>query len=361
MPIRLLFITQKVDRRDPVLGFVPSWLSAFSERFAEISVICLEKGEYDVPPTVSVSSLGKEKGRNRLLLLCRFFAIIWKRRGLYDAVFIHMNPIYAVLGGIFWKAVKKPVILWYIHPKADRLLFWARPFVDFVATAAKESFPLKWSNVRAVGHGIDTDFFRPDPGSRREPNSLLTVGRIAPIKRLERIQEALAELKAAGVPFSIDLIGGRDSRELSYYEMIQRMYSPLIQSGEARFLGPRSSDEVREAYNRHQVLINFTPTGSFDKVVLEAMSSEVIPVTGNASFKGVLPPGCFVEGDSSSLLFEALRFILSLPPETKDQYGREARTCVLERHNLKTLPLKIKALYEELLVSDPDKPTHAKV
>lgn len=347
--MRLLFITQKVSRRDPVLGFVHAWLLEFSKHFVEIIVVCLEKGDYEFPNNVRVYSLGKEEGRGRLHYLLRFFSLIWGKRSRYDVVFVHMNPVYIFLAGFVWKLFKKPVALWYIHPKRDPLLAWIQPWVDIVFTATLGSFPLKWRKVRPVGHGIDTDFFTPQAALRRKPNSLLVVGRIAPIKRLELIYEALIGLQKDGRPFYIEIIGGKDETELGYYQMVQSAYKSMVLKGVAYFSGPLSKEEVRDAYNTSQILINFTPTGSFDKVVLEAMAMESIPVTGNTAFRGELPRGCFVETDSSAQLYESLSFILGLSSEIKAEYGREARKYVLENHNLKTLPLKIKLLYEGLL------------
>src|SRR3989344_6741688 len=57
--MRLLIVTQKVDKNDPVLGFFHRWIEKFAKNFERVTVICLGKGEYNLPANVKVLSLGK--------------------------------------------------------------------------------------------------------------------------------------------------------------------------------------------------------------------------------------------------------------------------------------------------------------
>ena len=64
--MKLLIITQKVNREDSVLGFFHSWIREFATHFEKVTVICLEKGTYDLPQNVAVLSLGKEGQRSKV-------------------------------------------------------------------------------------------------------------------------------------------------------------------------------------------------------------------------------------------------------------------------------------------------------
>ncbi|MDO8559053.1 MAG: hypothetical protein Q7R84_01860, partial [bacterium] len=101
--MKLLIITQKVDINDDISGFFHRWIEKFSEKFDSLNVICLQKGEYSLPSNVRVFSLGKENGKSRISELNNFYKYIWRLRKDCDAVFVHMNPVYVVLGGFFWK------------------------------------------------------------------------------------------------------------------------------------------------------------------------------------------------------------------------------------------------------------------
>src|SRR3972149_5992145 len=101
--MKLLFITQKVDKNDDVLGVYHRWIEELAKKAERIHVICLYKGRVEMPGNVEAHSLGKElpglprrglikAGRSRLRYLWNFFRLIWKLRREYDVVFVHMNP-----------------------------------------------------------------------------------------------------------------------------------------------------------------------------------------------------------------------------------------------------------------------------
>src|SRR3989338_2848671 len=58
--LKLLIITQKVDKNDHILGFFHRWLEEFAKNTEKLTVICLEKGEYNLPENVKVLPLGKK-------------------------------------------------------------------------------------------------------------------------------------------------------------------------------------------------------------------------------------------------------------------------------------------------------------
>src|SRR3989344_4493728 len=120
--MRLLVITQKVDRNDPVLGFFHRWIEEFSKHCEKVHVICLKEGVNDLPENVAVHSLGKEEGKSRITYLWRFYYYVLKYRSQHDAVFVHMNPEYVLLGSLFWKIVGKRIVLWYMHKSVTMML-----------------------------------------------------------------------------------------------------------------------------------------------------------------------------------------------------------------------------------------------
>ena len=161
--MKLLICTQKVDKNDSVLGFFHRWIEEFAKHCEMVTVICLEKGEYSLPNNVKVLSLGKEHGVSRLKYLFCFYTYIWKYRKEYDKVFVHMNPEYVVLGGLFWRLLKKKIALWYMHKSVNLKLRIAERLVHNIFTGTKESFRLKTNKLHITGHGIDTAAFSFSP------------------------------------------------------------------------------------------------------------------------------------------------------------------------------------------------------
>src|SRR5690349_2038560 len=113
--MKLLIITQKVDEADQPLGFFVRWLEEFARHFEKISVICLQAGEFTLPAQVRVYPLGKDNGVSKWRQAARFYRLSWQLRHEYDAVLVHMNPIWAALGGPLWRMLHKPLVLWYTH------------------------------------------------------------------------------------------------------------------------------------------------------------------------------------------------------------------------------------------------------
>lgn len=269
--MKLLITTQTVDRDDPVLGFFVRWIEAFAKHCEQITVLCLRAGAYELPPHVTVIPLGGTR-------LSRIYGVVREsiaRRSEYDRVFVHMNPEYVLAGGWLWRLLRKRVALWYTHKSVDRKLRIATFFANIVFTASKESFRLTSSKVRIMGHGIDTDFFTPDP---RVPRGdwLLSVGRLMPSKRHDlAIREAARE--------------GRELRVAGAGPERERLAAlARLRGADVRFLGPLTQHQLRDEYRSARVLIHTSETGSLDKVVLEAAACGC-PVSSSDPAIAVLP------------------------------------------------------------------------
>src|SRR3989344_92970 len=118
---KILIVTQKVDKNDPILGFFHRWLEEFAKYFEKVTVICLEKGKCDLPQNVKVLSLGKENGRSKFKYLKNFYHFIWQERENYEVVFVHMNEEYVLLAGLPWRLLGKRISMWRNHPAGSFL------------------------------------------------------------------------------------------------------------------------------------------------------------------------------------------------------------------------------------------------
>lgn len=279
-------MTQTVDRDDPILGFFHRWIVEFARYCESVVVICLSAGEHDLPQNVRVYSLGKEKRKvsremlgsftffSRLLYLVRYYRFIWQLRDEYDAVFVHMNQIYVILGWALWRLMHKKVALWYTHKAVSWSLRLAERCVDIIFTASTESLRLQSDKKRVVGHGIDVEFFSPRSSLTRE-NCLLSVGRLMPTKRHDIAVTAAA---LAGVPLRIAGSGPEEDR-------LRALASTM--KSQVEFLGPLSADKVRDYYQTVSYLIHTSETGSLDKVVLEAMACGLSVISTSTALGGL--------------------------------------------------------------------------
>ncbi len=339
--MKLLILTQKIDRDDSILGFFHSWIREFAGHYEKITVIALGVGNYSLPDNVKVLSLGKEKGRSRLKYLWRFYKYIFQERKNYEAVFVHMNQEYVFLGWPFWKFLRKKVFLWRNHPYGDIFTTLAVFLSNIVFCTSADAYVAKFKKTKLMPAGIDITKFKPQIPSLKIKNSLLYVGRISPVKNLETLIEAARMLDKEGVNFTLNIVGGVSSQDKNYFQKIKKLSEDLEQKGKIKFLGEVPNYKTPEIYNQNEILINLTPTGSFDKVILEAMACESLVLISNKSFEGVLLNEFIFKEKNSQELAQKIIFIFKIPKEEKENYGGQFREYVIKNQSLDKLIKKL--------------------
>lgn len=292
--MRVLILTQKVDKNDDILGFFHRWIIEFAGRCEKVIVVCLEKGKYDLPANVEVLSLGKELHDTHTVFqkvryAANFFTYAWTRRNDYDAVFVHMNPIYVALGGWQWRLCGKRIVLWYTHKNVDFKLRVAEFFSDRIVTASAESFRLKSSKVLVVGHGIPVEEFARIAEVRHWMKDgvlhVVAVGRITPIKNFDVLVRAVAMLRERGVQVRVTIVGGESiMSDSSCAKKLHALVNELQIADHIVFAGAIPNSEIARYYGENDVSVNLCPDGGVDKVVLESMAAGCIPFASNRAF-----------------------------------------------------------------------------
>lgn len=347
--MRLLFITQAIDECEPVLGFVCNWLRVFAEEFEHISAVCLRKGEYNLPQNVSVFSLEKERGAHRLQCAARFLRYIWRTRREYDAVFVHMNQEYILLAGVLWRLLGKPVALWYNHTAGDIWTKIAMRLASVVFHTSPYSFTAGSPKSVRMPAGIDTKRFASVAGVVRTPYSILYLGRIAPIKGVKELVKAAALLRAHRTDFSLTICGGALPRDAQYENHVHALAESLVVAGQCRFLPAIPNEDAPRVFSEHEVFINLTPAGNYDKTVLEAAACGAIPIVSSPAFRDAFPTELFFEERNPASLADALERVFAVTEERKGEIRMKLRKYVVETHGLNILVKKIKEIYENLL------------
>jgi len=268
--MKLLIVTQTVDTEDPVLGFFVRWIEEFSKHCEKITVICLREGNHSFPDNVKVYEIGKAFSSRQKAR--KFISLAWKLRDEYDTVFVHMNPEYILAAGFLWRLMQKSIALWYTHKSVNLKLRIAVLFANKVFTASRESFRFHTKKLQVMGHGIDVEFFSPDPGITRE-NTILSVGRLSPTKRHD-----LAIRMAMRDGMELHIAG--EGPERQHLEILARELGARV-----RFLGGINQSQLRDEYRRAAYLIHTSETGSLDKVVLEALACGLPVHTNDPALK----------------------------------------------------------------------------
>ena len=260
--MRLLVITQKVDRNDPVLGFFHRWIEEFAKQFEFVTVVCLEMGEYHLPVNTKVLSLGKERRRSNIRYILCFYKYIWREKDNYDAVFVHMNQEYVLLGWKFWKLWGKKIYLWRNHAQGSLLTRLAVLFSNKVFCTSPSSYTARFKKTKLMPVGIDTDFFKPDPSVKRIPGSILFLGRISPVKKVLEFIDWVRDTE-----YIATIAGPILAEDREYGDEVKRKLTNKI-----KFIGPVNQEEALKLYQTYEIYANFTPAGSMDKAIIEAVA-----------------------------------------------------------------------------------------
>lgn len=330
--MKLLILTQAVDLDDPVLGFFHRWIAEFAARCERTEVVCLKEGRHSLPANVRVHSLGKEGGVSRIKYLLRFYRYAWSLRREYDAVFVHMNEEYVLLGGLFWRLTGKRVVLWRNHLKGSFRTRIAALLAHAVCYTSDRAYVARCRNAAKMPIGIDTEAFIPGTPAA---GSVLFFGRLDPVKKPEVFVRALDLLSREEVSFSADIYGDPTPGHEKFAHDVRNEAAVLALSG-ALLMHPGVPHEKAPAvYAAHEMYVNLTPSGSFDKTIGEAMACGCIPVVANDAVFDLVPPKLRVRDATPRAAASALREALSMPQAERMRLRESARRYVLERHSLK--------------------------
>src|SRR3989344_3596976 len=336
--MKLLIITKTVDANDQLLGFSVNWFRRFAERFDLVTILCLEKGEFDLPDNVKVISLGKDKKHSKIRQLFTFYFLLFTLRKQYDAAFSFMNAIWIVLGAWLWRLLNKKAYLWYAHKTITWKHHLAEKWADGIFTSTSEGFRIKSKKVMIVGQGVDTDLFKSSDKKQEGGDRLkiLSVGRIASIKNYEVLLRALKILDSQNIDFSLTVIGEPVFlKDFEYEKRLKVIVSELGLDDKVSFLGKVAHDKLPSYYQTHTVLINLGKTGSLDKTIVEAMASGTTVISSNEAAIKFLPKELVVSGDNAEELADKIKKIVG------NDFSAELREYVIKNHSLNNLVERI--------------------
>jgi len=367
--MKILILTQKIDKKDDVLGFMLGWIAEFAKHCEKVTVIALSVGDYEPPSNVKVLSLGKERtpvSRNffsflrpapfkKIKYLFNFYRYIWRERNNYEAVFVHMNAEYAVLGGLIWRILGKKIGLWYAHGHVPLSLKIAEKLVNIIFTSTKSGCRLKSGKINVIGQGIDIEKFSAKreflfrEGAARRNFKIISVGRISPSKDYETLIKAVEILKNKGLNLSAEIIGGPAVKtDEKYFNELRRLSEDKNLKEEIKFIGPIANEAIVEYLQNADLFVNMSRTGSLDKAIVEAMACQLPILTCNEALEEVLGEEkerlMYPKNDFKSLA-EKIESIFNLPPEQYRALGSDLRNTVKEKHGLNSFINKIMELY----------------
>jgi glycosyltransferase involved in cell wall biosynthesis len=339
--MRLLIVTQVVDRNHPILGFFHGWIEEFAKQCTAVHAVGLSVGAHAFPENTHVYSLGKEqKPASTIVYALRLMSLAWRLRKEYDTVFVHMNPEYVIAAGWLWRLMGKEIRFWYAHGAVSLRLRIASALAHRIFTSTPGGYRLPSKKLSIVGQGISIDHFRPATreADTTETCSLITVGRIAASKRLETLICALATLREHGVPATLTIAGvATTDSEHAYEDSLRELVTELKIGEYTHFIGPQTQDALPALLRQHDFFVSDGATGSLDKALIEAAACGLITVSSNEAFDAVVHahiPEVVFPAQSHIGLAECIQRIIGID---RSRIQTELRSLLVAPNTIKNL------------------------
>jgi len=342
--LRIAIITQAVDITDSDLGFFHNWIRAFADRCERVFVVCLKKGQINLPQNVRILEMRKKKLQRLADFRSAMRELIEENR--VDIIFAHMCPIYAAAASWFTIPVSKPLVLWFAHKHKSALLKLATAVSRKVYSCSEGSFPLKTKKLEVVGHGIDTEKFQPTLKlPQRKPGEvrILSTGRINQSKNYELMIRAVKIIKERHPDLRprYKIVGGPGiDQDIDYKKNLEALIEELDVAAEVQLTGQVEYPQIESHYQWCDIAVNMTVKHSLDKSVLEAMACGKPVITTNHNFDEALADFrelmLAAEGDSQDMA-QKIVALSRLDPAELSRISRSMRKIIIEHHSLERL------------------------
>jgi glycosyltransferase involved in cell wall biosynthesis len=203
-----------------------------------------------------------------------------------------------------------------------------------------------WSKVRVVHCGLERAFHEVPPVPVPDAPRLVCVGRLSAQKGQLLLVEAAAQLARSGLEFELVLAGDG--------EMRPQIEAAIARHGlgrRVRITGWIDGDQVRRELQASRALVLPSFAEGLPVVIMEAMAlRRPVITTYVAGIPELVVPGengWLVPAGCVAELVQAMKSCLSTPLAAMDDMGAQARTRVLQRHDIDREALKLAGCFEE--------------
>jgi glycosyltransferase involved in cell wall biosynthesis len=338
--MRLVFVTQRVNPDDPVLGATVAKLRALAARVDEVVVLADAAVPGTLPANCRVHLFRSRSKAGRGVRFETSLARELARRPRPAAVVAHMCPIYAVLAAPLARPLGVPVLLWYAHWNATPTLRLAARVSSRLVSVDRRSVPLDSRKVVGIGHGIDMAEFTCADGRAGAGLEALALGRYSAAKGLDVVVRAVRLALDSGVDLRLRLHGvASTAAEEHDRDELTRLVAELGLGERVEIGGPVPRHEVPALLHDADVLVNNMRAGAPDKVVYEACASCLPVLVSNPVFDELLDdlePRLRFARERPEELAAGLAAFAGVSADDRRALGRTLRERVAAAHSVET-------------------------
>ncbi|TLQ47452.1 GT4 family glycosyltransferase PelF [Streptomyces marianii] len=202
--------------------------------------------------------------------------------------------------------------------------------------------------IRTVYNGVDPSAF-PPAGPEPQGPTLSWAGRVDPIKDLETLIQAFAEVRGALPAATLRLFGGTPRGGEAYRERCEALAASLGHGDAVTFEG--RVDDIKDAYAAGNVVMLSSISEGFPFTLIEAMSCGRATVSTDVGGvrEAVGDAGLVVPPRDPGAMAAAALELLADPPR-RAAMGEAARLRVIEQFTLRQTIDTFRAIYLELSV-----------
>jgi len=226
---------------------------------------------------------------------------------------------------------------------------------QFNVAYLKDKYAEAAAGVRLIYNGLDLDEFRFEPQGDRPP-LMLGVGRLVEKKGFSYLVEACALMRAKGIPFRCEIVGGGvlDSS-------LQAQVQQLELTDYVKLCGPMSQSDVKQKIREARLLAAPCVHAEDDDrdglptILLEAMALGTpcisTPVTGIPEVLRHEQTGLMVSQRDAKALADACERLL-LDPNLCSELARNGRRLVEEQFDIDKNTAKMRAFFSAMTGMD---------
>ena len=355
--MRVLFLCQSIDLSDPVVGDTYDRALAFSRsnKIAHLDILTIKGRILQQPEKGQAISLHREK-LSRLQVLFSFYKNLWHlfKQEKYHVVYIYMTPTLAPLFLPLRFFYSFKVATWFAHtifrPLTKFSLQWASDYWFSVDVGQSQlAHPHKY----LVGQGVNLNQFRFDCRAEKKWD-LMTVGRITPQKKIEKILEAISIYKREfHSDLSFAIVGDAYvESDRNYIKFLESKIVELNLSRHVKFLGMVRREEMAMQLQSAKLFV-FPVPGGIGKAAIEALACGVpilINYLPSKEFLGEYLSSWMISGDSGELMAIKMAKLFNASASEKEELFETMKKFAESNLSLDSLFEKISShLYEELM------------
>jgi len=178
-----------------------------------------------------------------------------------------------------------------------------------------------------------------------DPSVIGMIGRLHPIKAVDRVLDAMAVLRRAGLATRLKFAG--PIQDLAYRDALMKQAEQLGLSSHFELLGPLYGADKLRFYAHCSVLVVASHSENFGNVVVEALNVRTPVVASRGTPWAELADlncGAWVENQPQSLADAIAPFITS--PELRRRAGEAGRQLVQSKYTWPTVARQMVELYD---------------